>query len=350
MKNMNPIKNIQCLFVATLMACGTVLAHEGAKHEPQVNNIEPAVSTIASVSSTASVSSAASPSKKKKSTWGKDYFPNPTLITQDGEELEFFEDMVKDKVVSINFIFTSCVDSCPLETARMKKVQEILGERVGKDIFFYSISIDPVTDTPAVLKAYKKKFNISADWTFLTGDEMEIINLRKKLGLYADELEAGEEDLSEHNLNLIIGNQSTGRWMKRSPFEDPHILAAQLGDWLHNWKKTNVTSNDYANAPKLRKLDPGEKLFRTRCSSCHEFGKDGVGPDLLGVTQTRDPLWLARWLKEPDKMLAENDPLATSLFNQYKIAMPNMRLSEQDVEQIIQFMASESERLVNLID
>ena len=146
---------------------------------------------------------------------------------------------------------------------------------------------------------------------------------------------------------MVIGNQSTGRWMKRSPFEDPYVLATQMSDWLHNWKTVADAKNSYADAPALRKLIPGETLFRTRCRSCHAFGKDGVGPDLLAVTKNRDRIWLTRWLKEPDKMLAEKDPVAMSLFERYKIPMPNMRLTERDIEDIIGFMAAETERLTS---
>ena len=102
------------------------------------------------------------------SPWGEDYFPNIELTTQDGEDVRFFDDLIKDKIVAINFIYTSCPDSCPLETAQLVTVQNILGDRVGKDVFFYSISIDPETDTPEVLKAYREKFG--ANWTFLTGN------------------------------------------------------------------------------------------------------------------------------------------------------------------------------------
>ena len=330
--------NITCKFIlsliSTLLLCYPALAHDKKSHATQSSDTERVLT----------VTTAVKPGKK--TVWGKNYFPNTTLITQDGEEVRFFDDLIEDKVVAINFIFTSCVDSCPLETARMKKVREILGERVGKDIFFYSISIDPTTDTPAVLRAYKEKFNIGPDWVFLTGDETDIVNLRKKLGLYLDENQTSKEDIEDHNLNLIIGNQATGRWMKRSPFEDPYILATQMGDWLHNWKVASVNKNNYADAPKLRQLAPGEKIFRTRCSSCHAFGKNGVGPDLLAVTKKRDLAWLTRWLKEPDKMLAEKDPLAMSLFKQYKLPMPNMRLTERDIEDIIDYMAAETERLM----
>jgi protein SCO1/2 len=79
---------------------------------------------------------------------------NVPLITQDGKQVRFYDDLIKGKIVAVNFIYTSCMFTCPLETARLAQVQRILGERVGKDIFFYSISIDPDHDTPAVLKEY----------------------------------------------------------------------------------------------------------------------------------------------------------------------------------------------------
>jgi protein SCO1 len=84
--------------------------------------------------------------------WGADYFPNVELITQDGKVVHFYDDLIKGKVVVIDLIYTHCVDSCPLETARLVQVQKLLGDAVGKEIFFYSITIDPKRDTPQVLK------------------------------------------------------------------------------------------------------------------------------------------------------------------------------------------------------
>jgi cytochrome oxidase Cu insertion factor (SCO1/SenC/PrrC family) len=101
------------------------------------------------------------------SSWGANYFPNVPLVTHEGETIRFFDDLLKDKVVAVNFIYTKCPDTCPLETAQLVRVQNILGDRLGKDVFFYSISIDPDNDTPEVLKEYKKRFG--ARWTFLTG-------------------------------------------------------------------------------------------------------------------------------------------------------------------------------------
>lgn len=282
--------------------------------------------------------------------WGADYFPNTPLVTQDGQPVRFFDDLIKHKVVAINFIFTGCSDSCPVETARLRQVQKILGDRVGKDIFLYSISIDPYNDTPATLKAYADKFGIGPGWTLLTGEPEDIEQLRKRLGLYIEGLENGRS--KDHNLSLIIGNQATGRWMKASPFESAYILADRLGKSLHNWKSQSALANDYAHAPEIRTPSSGEQIYRTRCSSCHALGDSepgslrGIGPDLLGVTRQRDITWLTNWLKAPDRMLAEKDPLALLLYEQYnRLAMPNLRLGDTEVAALLAYMEEETQRI-----
>ena len=287
--------------------------------------------------------------------WGANYFPNVKLTTHEGKDVYFFDDLIKDKVVMINFIFTSCPDSCPLETARLAQVADILHERVGKDVFIYSITIDPEVDTPEVLKDYAERYGAMPGWMFLTGKEDDIILLRKKLGLYIPEIQS--ESSTNHNLSLIIGNQKTGRWMKRSPFENPYILARQVGSWLHNWKEPDAKNNDFANAPKLRRISDGELLYRTRCAACHTIGGTVVGggvrlnaktmgPDLMGVSQRRDAKWLTRWIKEPNLMLKEKDPIATALFAQFnRVPMPNMRLTNLDVAAVMDFIKKESTRL-----
>src|SRR6476661_10741235 len=126
------------------------------------------------------------PAAADNARWGANYFPNVVLTTQDGVKVHFYDDVLKGKSVVIDLIYTSCVDSCPLETARLAQVQRMLGDRVGKDIFFYSITIDPKNDTPAALKAYAEKFHAGPGWTFLTGKKEEIDFLSKKLGLYSD--------------------------------------------------------------------------------------------------------------------------------------------------------------------
>jgi len=114
---------------------------------------------------------------------GADYYTNAPLVNQDGKTLRFYDEVIKGKVVAINFMFTSCEDSCPLETAKLRHVKQLLGEHVGKNVHMYSISVDPAHDTPAVLKAYKQKFQVGPDWDFLTGKKEDIDLIRKKLGM-----------------------------------------------------------------------------------------------------------------------------------------------------------------------
>jgi protein SCO1/2 len=288
------------------------------------------------------------------SRWGANYFPDVPLITHEGKHVRFFHDLLKDKVVVINFIYTSCPDVCPLETARLSQLQAILGDRVGTDVFMYSISIDPKTDTPEVLADYARRFGAGPGWLFLTGDEDDITLLRKKLKLYRPEI--ANTKSNDHDLSLIIGNQRSGRWMKRSPMDNPYVLAHQVGGWLHNWKTPSSNKSSYADAPQLRQLGTGESLFRSRCSACHVIGGSDqvpphlngrlIGPDLLNVTDRRDRVWLTRWLTEPDKMLAEKDPIATQLYAKHnQVAMPNFSLNEKDVNALIDFMETESRRV-----
>jgi len=287
--------------------------------------------------------------------WGANYFPDAPLISHQGKQLRFFSDLIKDKVVVINFIYTNCPDECALETARLREVQKILGDRVGKDVFFYSITIDPQHDTPKLLKEYAEKFEVGPGWLFLTGKDADITQLRVKLGLYSVADKEGK--LQDHNLSLIIGNQSTGQWMRVSPHENPFILATQLGSWLHNWKMPPKDQRNYADAPKVRNISAGETLYRTRCAACHKIGGEAaagspdqhpIGPDLFNISKRRGHLWLVRWLMEPDKVLAEKDPLAMELLARYNnLPMPNMRLDKKDTQALLDYVDDESDRIAN---
>ena len=184
--------------------------------------------------------------------------------------------------------------------------------------------------------------------------------IRKKLGLYIEGLDA---ELKDHNMSFRMGNQRTGQWVKRSPMDSPYFIAEQLGSWLTNWKTPSAFSNNnYAYAPELRVPSMGENLFRTRCEACHTIGAGNVrtigggerieaskrrtGPDLMDVSRRRDRAWLARWLKDPAKMLAEKDPVALDLYSEYdEVLMPNLRLNEVEVNALIEYLDAESRRV-----
>ncbi len=147
------------------------------------------------------------------------YFPNLELLTQDGAKVRFYDDVLKGKTVLINFMFTSCADVCPPMTANLARVQRLLGERLGRDIVMVSISLDPETDTPAVLKTYAGKFDAKPGWYFLTGSKANVDGVLAKLGGYV-------EDMNKHSAVLLIGNVPRGGWQKLFAMGKPEAIAS----------------------------------------------------------------------------------------------------------------------------
>ena len=272
---------------------------------------------------------------------GSSRFPNVELITHDEKKVRFYDDLIKGKVVAIELMYTTCKYNCPLETARLVQLQKLLGDRMGKDVFFYSITIEPEIDTPKVLKAYAAKYHIGPGWTFLTGKPADIKLISKKLGL--DAL-PDVNDPDGHTPHLLIGNEATGIWMRNSALDNTKFLSMKIEQLIGYGAQTvDVAAAKQAGAIKLN-LDKGAYLFATRCAACHTIGNgDKIGPDLLGVTSVRDLNWLRRTIVEPDKLLAEKDPIATALFKQYnEVQMPRLGLAEADVNVLIDFMKRET--------
>jgi len=270
--------------------------------------------------------------------WHGDYFPNFVLTDQNGKPHRFYDDIIKGKVVALNFIYTRCKDVCPADTAQMTRVQEMLGDQVGKDVFMYSISLEPEHDTPKVLKAYMHMFNVKPGWMFLTGKKSDIELLQRKLGL------VGSKDIPElrdHDTSFIVGNEATGQWIKRSPYDDPKVLAILLGETLNNGAGGSRGREPYSAAPQVTGRSSGDFLFRTRCTSCHTIGGgDRLGPDLSGVLERRSAEWLTRWLKEPDKMTAEKDPIVEEMKGRYRnLPMPNLGLNDADAQALLAYFA-----------
>ena len=76
-----------------------------------------------------------------------------------------------------------------------------------------------------------------------------------------------------------------------------------------------------------------------------------LGPDLLGVTEKREPQWLLDWLKAPDQMLKKKDPIAMALYKQYNnLAMPNMRLHKDEALALLDYLGSETQRIAGKVE
>jgi cytochrome oxidase Cu insertion factor (SCO1/SenC/PrrC family) len=166
--------------------------------------------------------------------------PDLELLDQDGKKIHFYSDLVKDRVVVINFIFTTCTTICPPLGATFARVQKDLGERVGRDVHFISISVDPVTDTPERLKAWGAKFKAGAGWTFVTGSKTQMDELLRALASTV----ARRED---HSPTVIIGNDAKGTWTRTYGLAKPSqlvgIINAMAGDGSTSSSPTTSTSS-----------------------------------------------------------------------------------------------------------
>ncbi|HEU4597469.1 MAG TPA: SCO family protein [Pyrinomonadaceae bacterium] len=149
--------------------------------------------------------------------------PDLELLDQDGRKVNFYSDLVKGKVVAINFIFTTCTTICPPLGATFARVQRDLGERTGRDVHFISVSVDPVTDTPERLKAWGEKFKAGAGWTFVTGDKPQVDALLRALA-------ASSARREDHSPTVLVGNDATGQWTRAYGLAKPSQLVQLIND------------------------------------------------------------------------------------------------------------------------
>ena len=155
------------------------------------------------------------------------YFSDVELIDQDGQKLRFYSDILKNKIVAINTFFTTCTNICPPMNRNFEKMQDALGDRLGKDVFLVSISVDPETDTPTRLKEYGRRFHARPGWLFLTGKKENVDWALYKLGQYV-------ETKDDHTNIFIIGNEPKGLWKKAFGLAKAEELIRILDDVIND--------------------------------------------------------------------------------------------------------------------
>jgi protein SCO1/2 len=143
------------------------------------------------------------------------YFPNVELQTHEGKKVRFYDDLVKGKLVVFNMMYTLCTGICPVNTASLLSVQKAFGARVGKDIFMYSLTLQPELATPDALREYTKKYDVRPGWTYLTGKRPDMELVRRKLGFY-DSNPIADADINHHTGVLRIGDGTRNKWMMTS--------------------------------------------------------------------------------------------------------------------------------------
>jgi protein SCO1/2 len=178
---------------------GSGLAAAQATNPPRANN-----AAVVKQDSHIAQQEAAKPATQSPA---QTYFTDVVLVNQNGEKMRFYSDLLHDKVVVINSFFATCQGSCLPMNRNLEKMQQALGDRVGKEVHIISISVDPTVDTPANLKEYAKKLHAKPGWYFLTGEKQNVDFALKKLGNFVT-------DKQDHLNIFIIGNEHTGLWKK----------------------------------------------------------------------------------------------------------------------------------------
>lgn len=165
------------------------------------------------------------------------YFPNLVLTTHEGKQVKFYDDLVKDKIVVFNMFYAKCEGICSPVTRNLVRVQNLLGSRVGKDIFIYSFSLKPKEDTVPALAHYAEMHKVKPGWLFLTGsvDDMEL--LRRKLGFVDPDPEV-DKDTSNHIGVLKYGNEPLQRWGGCPGMQAPDAIAEAIS-WV-DWPKDSA--------------------------------------------------------------------------------------------------------------
>ena len=161
------------------------------------------------------------------------YFPNVRLTTHEGKSVRLYDDLIKDKIVLINFMYAHCQGVCIPVTANLRKVQKLLGPRVGRDIFMCSFTLKPTEDTPDVLRAYAQRHNIGPGWSFLTGYPDDLEMLRRRLG-FTDPDPARDADKRNHTGMVRYGNEPLTLWAACPGLQKPESLARSIlaVDWV----------------------------------------------------------------------------------------------------------------------
>jgi len=267
--------------------------------------------------------------------WGEGYFPNLPVVTHEGKTVRFYDDLIKGKIVVVSFIFTRCTDICPITTARLAQVEEKLGDSVGRDIFIYSISVDPENDTPEQLKKYAEAFHTGPGWFFLTG---RLADIREINGKFGERMRS----LTEHRNEIVLGNEATGDWQRDNVFGDLDRVVTSIRAMDPKWREQVRTPQKDNASMGLVPLagPPGQALFVKLCAGCHTVGKgDRVGPDLNGVTGRHARAWLSNYIRDPERMRARKDPAALALVAKYpSVRMPSMGLSESDAADLLSYV------------
>ena len=172
-------------------------------------------------------------SKSSRELLAERSFPNVVLTTHEGKKVKFYDDLIKDKIVIFNFMYAKCEGICPGIMMNLVRVQKLLGPRVGRDIFMYSITLKPEVDTPKILANYARMHNAGKGWTFLTGNPNDIELLRQRQG-FTNPDPVLDADKSQHIGMVRFGNEPMQWWAGCPGLARPEFIVKEIGLVLGN--------------------------------------------------------------------------------------------------------------------
>jgi protein SCO1/2 len=155
----------------------------------------------------------------------KRYFPDVPLISHEGKRVRFYSDLLKDRIVVLNLMYADCTASCPLVTMNLLRAQKVLNR---DDVFFYSLTIKPLQDTPQKLREYAEMHGVKKNWLFLTGKPADLELLRHKLGYVDPNPEKDRKDKALHSGMCRYGNEPLSQWSSVQGSADPEWIAEEI--------------------------------------------------------------------------------------------------------------------------
>jgi protein SCO1 len=219
---------------------------------------------------------------------GPAYYSNGVFRNQDNKPVRFYDDLIKGKISIINMFYASCEKFCPTSMGCLAKVQNLLGDRLGRDTFMYSFTLKPNEDTPAKLKAYAKAIGAKPGWNFLTGSEYDLTTIRFKL--FRVDHPLIDFDLNLHASMLRIINDNNSQWTSWVlPDRLPLIMEAI--SWVDPTKPMEGRLIDNAKQQaelnqERRALKPGWDAYRRARGYAVDAARGPENPSAMQHLQT----------------------------------------------------------------
>lgn len=149
--------------------------------------------------------------------------PDTALVDHEGRAVKLASEVVGDRIVVVDFVYTSCTTVCPVASALFAQVQQRLGERTAQDVRLVSFTVDPVRDTPSRLKAYGKRYESGPGWVWLTGAKPQVDEALKAFGAFTPNFE-------NHPPLVLVGDAKAGRWLRFYGFPTPEQVLEAVRD------------------------------------------------------------------------------------------------------------------------